>query len=224
VGKSSLFNALLNTRRAIVTSIPGTTRDLLTERADIRGFSVALVDTAGIRDSADIVEQEGVARARGAAAIADITVLVLDRSRPLSDDDRGLVAASASGDRVVVANKIDLPGAWLPDPAWDAVGVSAMRGEGLEALIDRMAAVLGAGDETRDRPQVTNMRHTALLEQSCDALDRALVAMAASAAAVSEEFILADLQDAAARLQEITGRRTTDDMLQHIFERFCVGK
>jgi tRNA modification GTPase len=186
VGKSSLFNALLNTRRAIVTAIPGTTRDLLTERADIRGFSVALVDTAGIRDSADVVEQEGVARARAAAAVADIIVLVLDRSRPLGEDDEALLAGTLSGDRV--------------------------------------ATVLGAGEVTRDQPLVTNVRHTALLEQSRDALDRALHAMASSAATISEEFILADLQDAAERLQEITGRRTTDDLLQHIFERFCLGK
>jgi tRNA modification GTPase len=224
VGKSSLFNALLNTRRAIVTAIPGTTRDLLTERADIRGFSVALVDTAGIRDSADVVEQEGVARAREAAAIADITLLVLDRSRPLGADDRALLSVTSSAHRVVVANKTDLPAAWTPDPAWQAIDVSAMRGAGLDALIDRMATLLGAGEERRDQPLVTNVRHTALLEQSRDALDRALHALTVSASTISEEFILADLQDAAERLQEITGRRTTDDLLPHIFERFCIGK
>ena len=112
VGKSSLFNALLNVNRAIVTPIPGTTRDLLTERADIRGISASLVDTAGIRESGDIVEQEGVTRARSAVHVADLTLVVLDRSRPLEEDDRNILAATAAQSRMVVINKVDLPAAW----------------------------------------------------------------------------------------------------------------
>ena len=95
VGKSSLFNALLNANRAIVTAIPGTTRDLLTERADIGGLSLSLVDTAGVRETADVVEQEGVARARDTLRVADLAIVVLDRSRPLSADDRALLEATA---------------------------------------------------------------------------------------------------------------------------------
>jgi len=226
VGKSSLFNALLNANRAIVTAIPGTTRDLLTERADIRGFAVGLVDTAGIRTSDDTVEQEGIARARQAASVADLTLLVLDRSRPLTDDDKALLATSSSSSRMVVVNKIDLPAAWSRDARFTgaAIEVSVKHGDGLEDLVDRMAAALGAAAETRDAPLVTNVRHVALLEQAHAALGRAVAALTPPNAAVSEEFVLADLQEAAEHLQEITGRRTTDDLLRHIFERFCIGK
>ncbi len=108
VGKSSLFNALLNTNRAIVTAIPGTTRDLLTERADIGGLSLSLVDTAGVRDTMDVVEQEGVSRARDTLRVADLAIVVLDRSRPLSAEDRDVLEATAKQRRVVVRNKSDL--------------------------------------------------------------------------------------------------------------------
>lgn len=226
VGKSSLFNALLHVNRAIVTAIPGTTRDLLTERADIGGVSVALVDTAGIRATTDAVEQEGVARARQAAAIADLTVVVLDGSRALADEDRSLLDATRSRAQVVVINKTDLPAEWPHDLAGVAnvVEISAKTGAGLEALIDRMALVLGDDAERRDEPLVTNVRHITLLEHAHAALARATDELCRSNATISEEFLLADLQDAAAHLQEITGRRATEDLLRHIFERFCVGK
>jgi tRNA modification GTPase len=225
VGKSSLFNALLNTDRAIVTSIPGTTRDLLTERADIRGVAVSLVDTAGIRASADVIEQEGVARARQAAGVADVTVLVLDRSRPLSGDDRRLLDTEPAGPRLVVVNKIDLAPAWSgADVIGDAMPVSVTTGKGIDRLLDRMAAALGVSEALRDHPLVSNVRHIELLRQSDAALARAAEALSAPSDTLSEEFILADLQEAAAALQEITGKRTTDDLLAHIFSRFCIGK
>ena len=224
VGKSSLFNALLNTNRAIVTPIPGTTRDMLTERADIRGIAVSLVDTAGIRETADLVEAEGVARARQAAGIAALQLLVLDRSRPVDDDDRALLEL-AHANRIVVANKSDLSEAW---PATtvdaDAIAISATTGAGLDTLLDRMAALLGGGEERRDAPLVSNVRHIALLQRARASLDRAADGLGTANGGVSEEFILADLQEAAAALQEITGRRTADDLLAHIFARFCIGK
>lgn len=225
VGKSSLFNALLNTERAIVTPIPGTTRDLLTERADIHGLSVGLVDTAGIRESADEIELEGISRARHAAFTADLTVVVLDRSRGLANDDHTLITATTSRPRVIVVNKIDLPPAWTAAATldWQAVEVSVKTGEGLGSLIDQMARVLGATPARRDEPLVTNVRHTALLVKARDAMDRALEAVSGVQSA-SEEFVLSDLQEAAAHLQTITGRRTTDDLLRHIFQRFCIGK
>jgi tRNA modification GTPase len=225
VGKSSLFNAMLNVNRAIVTAVPGTTRDVLTERADVRGLSLALVDTAGIRSSPDVIEQEGVARAKAAAAIADLTLLVVDRSRPLSADDETLLNADRSR-RVLVMNKIDLPSAWSADAIadHDPVRVSVKTGEGLDSLMDRIETVLAGVSETRDAPVVTNVRHINLLERGHDALLRASDALSADANSPSEEFILADLQDAALHLQEITGRRTSDDVLRHIFERFCIGK
>ena len=223
VGKSSLFNALLNAQRAIVTPIPGTTRDLLTERANLGGLSVGLVDTAGVRQSDDVIEREGVSRARQAAEVADLTIVVLDQSRELTDDDRALLAATAERGRVVVANKVDLPCAWSADPEWDTQTVSAKTGAGLPHLVDTLTSRLGGEPERRDHLLVTNVRHAVLLERAQAAMARALEALSQDAS-TSEEFVLADLQDAAALLQEITGRRTTDELLRHIFERFCIGK
>jgi tRNA modification GTPase len=222
VGKSSLFNALLNANRAIVSAVPGTTRDLLTERADIRGMSIALIDTAGIRESADVVEQEGVARARGAAEAADLLLVVLDASRPLDDEDRAILASTASQARVVVLNKIDLPRAHR-EPGGD-VELSVRTGAGLDALADHVAARLAGGSDHRDQPRVTNVRHIALLDRAHVALTRARDAVQVSSGTMPEEFLLADLQDAAAALQEVTGKRSSNDLLRHIFERFCIGK
>ena len=223
VGKSSLFNLLLNANRAIVTAIPGTTRDLLTERADIGGLSLSLMDTAGVRETNDPVEQEGVARARAAVGVADLTIVMLDRSRPLTNDDRELLGVTTARPRVVVWNKIDLPPS-LPleplDPI-EAIAISAATGAGLDRLIDAIGTVLGSGEELRDRPQVTNVRHAHLLERARESLTRAAAALESE---VSEEFPLLDLQEASGALQEITGKRTAEDLLRHIFERFCIGK
>ncbi len=225
VGKSSLFNALVNANRAIVTAIPGTTRDMLTERADIGGVSVGLVDTAGIRASADPIEQEGISRARQAASIADLTLLLLDASRPLSDDDRELLGVTRSARRLVVISKIDLARAWSPAVVETEapVEVSVTAGAGLQALVDRTTTILGDAGDTRDQPIVTNVRHIALLERARLSLTRAANSIAPGQP-VSEEFLLADLQEASSLLQEITGQRTTDDLLEHIFKTFCVGK
>jgi tRNA modification GTPase len=223
VGKSSLFNALLNANRAIVTAIPGTTRDLLTEQADIGGLSLSLVDTAGVRETADVVEKEGVARAKAAVQVADLTVVLLDRSRPLAMDDRELLGITASRPRVVAWNKIDLPPSQPLEPLdpIEAVAISATTGKGIDRLIAAIGAALNSGESLRDHPHVTNVRHAALLERVRESLARAASALESE---VSEEFPLLDLQDAATALQEITGRKTTDDLLRHIFERFCIGK
>ncbi len=229
VGKSSLFNALLNTNRAIVTAIPGTTRDLLTERADIGGLSLSLVDTAGVRETRDVVEQEGVSRARNTIGVADLVIVVLDRSRPLNADDQELLELTARRPRIVVHNKCDLPVApgslaspASPSPAVSAsVELSAKTGAGIDALIDAIAATLSGAEALRDQPQVTNIRHIILLDQARFAIDRARTALDGE---VPEEFPLLDLQEAAQALQEITGQRTSDDLLRHIFERFCIGK
>lgn len=223
VGKSSLFNVLLNANRAIVTAIPGTTRDLLTEQADIGGLSLALIDTAGVRETADVVEQEGVQRARAAVAVADLTIVMLDRSRPLTNDDRELLGVTAARPRVVVWNKIDLPPAQPLEPLdpVEAVAISATTGAGIDRLIAAIGSTLGTRESLRDRPQITNVRHAVLLERARESLTRAVAALASE---VSEEFPLLDLQEAGAALQEITGRKTTDDLLRHIFERFCIGK
>lgn len=229
VGKSSLFNALVNANRAIVTPIPGTTRDILTERADICGVAVSLVDTAGLRESSDPIEQEGVGRARRAITVAALTLLVLDRSRPLSDDDRALLGVTIEGSRerpaLVVVNKIDLDPAWqTADIGVPALEISAASGTGLDQLTRETAAALGTGDVMRELPLVSNIRHAQLLREARTALSRAVDALTASNEAISEEFVLADLQEAAAALQAITGRRTTEELLAHIFSRFCIGK
>jgi tRNA modification GTPase len=223
VGKSSLFNVLLNANRAIVTAIPGTTRDLLTERADIAGLSLSLIDTAGVRDTTDVVELEGVARAKAAVGVADLTIVLLDRSRPLSNDDRELLGVTTGRPRVVVWNKIDLPPSQPLEPLdpIEAVAISATSGAGIDRLIAAIGSTLGTGEALRDSPQVTNVRHAVLLERARESLLRSGAALESQ---ISEEFPLLDLQEAIAALQEITGRKTTDDVLRHIFERFCIGK
>ena len=206
VGKSSLFNALLNANRAIVTAIPGTTRDILTERADIGGLSLALIDTAGVRETADVVEQQGVSRTRETLRVADLVLVVLDRSREMTAEDRGILAETESQPRVVVLNKSDLP--------------TVIAGH--DDLIAAIASELTSdGSDQRDQPAVTNVRHAVLLERARAAL---LSATGALADEVSEEFPLLDLQEAGHTLQEITGRRTSDDLLHHIFATFCIGK
>ena len=221
-GKSSLFNRLAGAGRAIVTDIPGTTRDLLTEVIDLDGIALTLIDTAGLRASAaDAVEVEGMARAHAARRVADVTLVVLDRSRPLSADDEELLSVTAGGPRVVVANKSDLPAAWAVDDVQAGVAcVSAVTGSGFERLRAAMVDAL-AGERLRDTPAVTNMRHVELLSKARIALRRA---SAAASARTPEEFVAADLNDARGLLEEVTGARTADDVLHAIFDRFCIGK
>jgi tRNA modification GTPase len=212
VGKSSLFNALVGSSRAIVTEFPGTTRDLVTEVVDIGGLRVTLADTAGLRDSQDPAELQGVERSRQSAAVADLVLVVLDRSRPRHQDIeyKGLI----------VANKSDLPVAWDDEAA---VAVSATTGAGLDELRRRIIEALDV-DLLRDRPAITNVRHIALVEHAHCGLSRAREAALAEGRSLSEEFVLADLSDARAALEEVTGRRAPDDLLGHIFARFCIGK
>ena len=223
-GKSSLFNALVGAARAIVTDVPGTTRDLLTERVDIDGVPITLVDTAGLREAGDAIEAEGVRRARQAQDVAALSIVVVDGSVPLSDEDRGLVGAAAAPS-LVAMSKTDLPAAW---PASDLgtlsappIEVSAITGAGMTELRRRLVAALIHRDELRDPPAISNVRHLALVEAARDALARAEAAIDAGA---TEELVLTDLAAARRALEEITGRRTPDDLLEHIFSKFCVGK
>jgi tRNA modification GTPase len=222
-GKSSLFNALAGAGRAIVTDVPGTTRDLLTETVEIEGVPVTLVDTAGVHESAsDVVEAEGIARAHAARAIAEVLVVVLDRSRPLSAEDRALAAEAASTRSVVVVNKSDLPAAW--DAARDmpeAILVSAVSGDGLDALRTAIVRALTGGEPRREAPAITNVRHVELLNRARAALARGA---AAARQGTPEEFVLTDLHGARGALEEVTGARTAEDTLAAIFSRFCVGK
>lgn len=262
VGKSSLFNALVGTSRAIVTPTPGTTRDFITELTDLEGVRITLIDTAGDRapDAAiDDVERAGVERARGARSVAELVLVVLDRSRPLDDIDRSILQQTAEMRRLLVINKCDLPQAWpptaLPEYSERSVPISVRTREGLDRLRCAVARELGgvptaapvvgclggvptaapavgclggvpggSGEALRDTAAVTNVRHIALLDRARGALERARRAIDASQGMLSEEFVLADLQDARNALEEITGRRTPDDLLEHIFSRFCIGK
>jgi len=225
VGKSCLFNALLGVDRAIVTAIPGTTRDLVTERADIEGVAVTLVDTAGTHDTTDLVEREGVARSVQARAAAALILAVVDQSEAPTDDDRRMLDETRAHRRVLVKNKADcadrfgvLDGGGTEGTV---VAVSATTGAGLEELRAAMARALMGSDRLRDTPAISNTRHVALLEEARSSLQRA---RASAHAGASEEFVVADLQHARVRFDEIVGKRTSEDVLRHIFERFCIGK
>jgi len=219
VGKSSLLNALAGTARAIVTSVPGTTRDLVTDTVDLSGLRVTLVDTAGIRATEDPIEVIGVELARKAVSVADLVLVVLDASAPLDDSDRAILADTDQRKRIVVANKSDLRNS----VGSEFVPVSAKTGMGLDALKNELQRALDF-DSLRDRPGISNLRHLGLVEHAKDALGRARQALVDRGGALSEEFVLADLQDARNALEEISGRRAPDDLLAHIFSRFCVGK
>ena len=219
VGKSSLFNALAGAERAIVTSVPGTTRDLITEPIDVHGIALTLVDTAGARDAQDVVEREGVTRGQQARGVADLIIVVVDRSEPLTSDDQRLLDETVSRRRLIAANKCDLPAAVTLD---EAIAVSATTGEGLDRLRCEMASELSGDEGGREVPALTNLRHVSLLEEARDSLAAAVSVL--NAGEVPEEFLLADLHAARARFDEVVGVRTSDDVLNHIFEKFCIGK
>ncbi len=220
VGKSSVFNALVGAARAIVTDVPGTTRDLVTEVVDFDGMRVTLVDTAGLRDTTDCIEAEGVERARQALAVADLTLVVLDGAARLDDADREILSETAHSKRLIVCNKADL------EAAWSDADVRRVSARTLCGIPELREAILSAFDEAplRDTPEITNVRHSTLVERAQDALVRARAAAGADRGSLSEEFVLADLQEARAAFEEIVGRRGSEDLLAHIFARFCIGK
>jgi tRNA modification GTPase len=220
VGKSSLFNALVGAARAIVTDVPGTTRDLVTETLDLDGLRVTLVDTAGLRETSDIVESEGVARSRQAAHAADLILIVADSSQPLSAGELEMIPQTTHRKAVIVENKCDIGAVWS---LRDGVAVSATTGQGLDVLRARIMESLDV-DLAADRPGITNVRHIALVSRAHDAMVRARVAALGDGGSLPEEFVLADLQEARAALEEIAGKRAGDELLSHIFTRFCVGK
>jgi tRNA modification GTPase len=222
-GKSSIFNYLLGSERAIVTDVPGTTRDMIAEVVDLEGLAITLVDTAGVRHGVlDPIESEGIARAHAAHAVADVVLLVLDRSSPLSGDDHRLLEVTSDRPRVIAANKSDLESAWDPDHLGaQATATSTVTGHGMVALRQSLAAALGAGPDRRDPPAITNVRQADLLGRAAGSLRRAADA---AHAATPEEFVVTDVVEARRLLEEITGSRTPDDVLREIFSRFCIGK
>ncbi|MCC7042384.1 MAG: tRNA uridine-5-carboxymethylaminomethyl(34) synthesis GTPase MnmE [Acidobacteria bacterium] len=223
-GKSTLFNALAGADRAIVTDVPGTTRDVLTERVDLDGLAVTLVDTAGLREAGDAIEAEGVRRAREAQEGARLVLMLVDGSAPLTDEDRSWIGASTLR-RVVVISKADLPAAGWVDEAegipLDPVFVSVRTGAGLDALRRRIFTALTGEEPRTDTPAMSNVRHLALVDQARGSVARATMALVEGA---TEELVLAELGTAREALESIVGRRTPDDLLRHIFGRFCIGK
>jgi tRNA modification GTPase len=222
-GKSSLFNQLAGSDRAIVTDIPGTTRDLVTEVVDVDGMAITIVDTAGLHQApADAVEREGILRARAAEEVADLALIVVDRSRPLNGDDETLIASTSKRSRLLVANKSDLPESWSAVTlGLEVQEVSAATGEGITALRAAIATALAGTEPLHDTPAITNARHMDLLTRA-----RAVLLRGAAAAAerTAEEFVAADVAEARRFLEEVTGARAPDDVLQEIFAKFCIGK
>jgi tRNA modification GTPase len=222
VGKSSLFNALLEQDRAIVTGIPGTTRDLISETASIGGIPVKLVDTAGIREGAELVESLGIERSYQAMADADLTLVVVDFSVPPAEPDRALAArAQSQGRFLLVGNKCDL-GVAASQALPNAVPVSALTGRGIPELRSAILdAVAPRGAFEQETGFITSLRHERLLRESETSLRQA---HAATQAAIPHEMLLLDLYSALRPIDAITGATTADDILNRIFSTFCIGK
>jgi len=227
VGKSSLFNALLDRNRAITSSIPGTTRDTLEEVSDLDGVRVRLVDTAGVTEGADGIGGEAVVRSLAALEAAELVILVVDTSESLRDDDQQL-AGGLSAPTVVAANKSDLQqraGAGelrglVPDAP--VIPVSALLGTGLEEVSEAIASAVRSGQVVRgtSRFALTAEQHN-LLRNVLKSLHEAAQTAENS---VSEEFVALDLREAVAALDRVTGRSVVESLLDEIFSRFCLGK
>ena len=223
VGKSSLLNRLLKQERAIVSPIPGTTRDTLEEVVNILGVPFVLVDTAGMAKQQGRVESLGIERSREAIAQADFVLLVIDSSAPLRSTDKEIVAMLEGKSVLVAANKSDLKQrALLENIPFDKVRVSALTGEGIEQLEERMAEyVLGGKASSNDTLLVSNPRHKACLEQAITHLDQSLAGIDSR---IPDDFVTIDLTSVLNALGEITGETVTDELLETIFSNFCIGK
>jgi tRNA modification GTPase len=222
-GKSSLFNRLIQRDRAIVTATPGTTRDTVTERISLDGIPLELVDTAGLREGREEVEQLGIARSREALADAALVLIVLDATQSLNDEEHRLLEAVAGRPALVAVNKSDLAGAV---PAADEVAgiaalpTSALTGKGIPALRERILA-LATGGAASEPGMLTSLRHHQAISTALAALADAALA---NLSATPHEMILLDLYRALWALDSLTGQTTSDDILNLIFSTFCIGK
>lgn len=224
-GKSSLLNALLGYDRAIVTDIAGTTRDTVEEKVLVGSVLLRLCDTAGIRDAADTVERLGVERAQQAAQRAELALLVLDGSAPLTREDEEAIAAARRARRMLVlVNKADLPQvldtAALRVRFGEVIPLSARSGAGVDALC-RAVEELFAGGETPRGELLTNARQAESTQRALDAVRRAEQALRSG---LSPDAVLTDAEEALEALAEFSGKRVRDDLVATIFSRFCVGK
>ena len=224
VGKSSLFNNLVRNERAIVTDVPGTTRDTLSEAIDMGGVPVLLTDTAGLRETTDDIETLGIERTHRAMGDADLVLLVLDGSSKVGPEDCELLERTSDRHRVVVMNKSDLP-SFEPligcAAGVETINVSARTGAGLGALHDAIMAKLNSSGTEDGSLLITNARHYDLL---CNASRELETARACFRDRLSEELVLAPLHNALKLLGQITGETTTEDILSEVFATFCIGK
>ncbi len=226
VGKSSLLNTLLREKRAIVTSIPGTTRDLIEEVVNLRGLPVTLLDTAGICCTDDPVEQEGIRRAIERIPTADLVLFLLDASRPFDDDDRAVAEALTGRTTLIVINKTDLPRLLSLPSTLDGlpcIQVSTAAGDGIESLKDAVAEQFlhGRASDNRDLALLSRARHRDSLIRVEASLLRFSEALRTG---LSQELLAIDLRDALDAVGQITGETTPDDILDLIFGQFCIGK
>jgi tRNA modification GTPase len=225
-GKSSLLNRFLETERAIVTDVPGTTRDVIEEWITIQGVPICLVDTAGIRSTDDTVEQIGVRRAKEYMDRADIILVVVDQSRPLQEEDRQILETARGRQALIVLNKEDLQPAFeteeLQSYGLPLLSISASTGAGMGELKDAMLSLaLQQGLTTAQSALLANTRHIELVRQSREALQRALDTIEAG---MPVDCAIVDIREAWELLGSITGDTVHDDIIEEIFSRFCLGK
>jgi tRNA modification GTPase len=222
VGKSSLFNRLVQQDRAIVTATPGTTRDLITERVSLEGVPVELIDTAGLRESLDEAESLGIAKSREAMAEADVVLLILDATEPLHKEDEATIATLAGRTFLIVINKNDLAHAALPGPrAFAALQTSALTGAGVHELRRAILSLLTIEPLGAETALLTNLRQQQAVSAALSALIQAQQAVIGT---IPHEMILLDLYEALHALDALTGATTSDDILDLIFSKFCIGK
>ena len=222
VGKSSLLNLLLGHDRAIVSPIAGTTRDTIEETANIRGIPVVFVDTAGLREAGDVIEQEGIRRSRATLERAELILHVFDASEPVTPDDERYLAEFAGKKRLLIRNKMDLPSKLKLPGELTAVDVCCLSGNGLEELKDAIKNLVWAGEIRAEMVQVMiNSRHQDALNRGRTATRRAIEALREN---LTLELAAMDLRIAMNAVGEIVGKTTTDDLLDSIFSQFCLGK
>lgn len=223
VGKSSLMNALLDKNRAIVSPIPGTTRDVLEDTMRLNGIHLKLSDTAGIRDADELIEKEGIKRSREVMQEADLILLVLDASRGLDEQDRLLLAEIPKSKTIVLWNKIDLPLSEIPEIHFPHVlQVSAKNRKGLENLHDAIDSIIWKnGPPSKEEVVITNIRHKESLIEAIQANERVVEGLQQD---ISPEFLTLDMRVCLSELGKIIGADITEDILSAIFSKFCIGK
>ncbi len=223
-GKSSLLNQLLGRDRAIVSSVPGTTRDTIEETANIRGLPMVFIDTAGLREARDELEAEGIRRSRRSLEAAELILHVVDASEPLNPEDEAFTREIAGRKQIVIRNKSDLPRRLQPDPpgARHAVEVSCLNGHGMEALKDTIRELAWSGEIRAGMFEVMlNSRHEEALRRGHEAVFRSLEALRSE---LTLELAAIDLRTAVDSVGEIVGKTVTEDLLDVVFKRFCIGK